>query len=173
MGASFAHVSPGPGCGDKGELRRALGQFPTGVALVTASDAEGNPVGVLVNSFTSLSLDPPLVLWCLAASSRSAQVLRSASSFAVNLLAADQRQMLELASRPPQQRFDGVTHVRGAAGAPLIEGAAAQFECETISIHPGGDHSIIVGRICRYRRRDAEPLAFLAGRYGRFHENHR
>ncbi|MEW6703578.1 MAG: flavin reductase family protein [Pseudomonadota bacterium] len=143
-----------------------MGCFATGVTIVTARDASGAPVGLTANSFNSVSLSPPLVLWSLAMKARSMAVFRHASHYAINVLAADQRNLAERFSGRVADRFSGVGHDTGAHGCPLIEGAAAVFECESRSRHEEGDHVIFVGRVLRcVHRPGVAPLVYHQGRY--------
>lgn len=148
------------------EFRAALGQFATGVTIVTARDAEGRLVGLTANSFNSVSLSPPLVLWSLARQSTSMPGFLSASHYAINVLAADQRPLAERFARKGIDRFDGAPWKPGLTGAPVIEGAVAVFECVHRSQHDAGDHLIFVGQVQHCRRRiGATPLVFHGGRF--------
>ena len=145
-------------------FRHALGQFATGVAVVTAA-TDAHRACVTINSFSSLSLDPPLVLWSLRRESGSLAAFRAASHFAVNVLSSDQ---VEIASRfarstSPGQDVDG--SVPGRGGAPLLAGVAAAFECRRHVEHDGGDHVIFVGEVEHYRCFDRTGLLFAQGRY--------
>ncbi len=146
-------------------LRDALGTYPTGVAIVTAVDALGTPVGLTINSFSSVSLEPPLVLWSLARTSRSFEVFRDAQHWAVHILAADQQSLSQRFSRPAEDRFAGLDWSAGQGGAPLIEGCAARLQCRIRSMHEGGDHVIFVGEVLHLSRHSRPPLAYHAGRY--------
>ena len=140
--------------GDRRAFRRALGHFPTGVAIVTTV-AGDRPVGMTINSFASVSLDPPLVLWSVDLAAGFADAFTAADRFALSVLAGDQMALA--------RRFDGVATWAGAGGPPLIAGALATFECRREAVHPGGDHAIIVGRVDRFAARDGSPLLFHAG----------
>ncbi len=146
-------------------FRSALGSFATGVTIITTRTASGEPIGLTANSFNSVSLDPPLVLWSQAlASSRSASFM-NAGRYAINVLANEQ---LELSKRfTSSGSFEGVDFEEGMDGLPLLRGSCAIFECTSGARHPGGDHLIFIGRVVRFHRADAEPLAFHAGRYRR------
>ena len=161
---SNALLETGDPAQDPRAFRRALGQFATGVTVVTAPAADG-PVGVTVNSFTSLSLDPPLVLWSIAKAARSAPAFAHASHFAVNVLAESQVELSARFARSGVRKFDGVRSALGLGGAPLLEGAAAHFECAREPVLDGGDHTIVTGRVLRYTRFDREPLVFARGQY--------
>ncbi|AOY92213.1 hypothetical protein BKK79_10820 [Cupriavidus sp. USMAA2-4] len=149
---------------DRADLRRALGTFPTGVTVVTARGPDGQRLGVTANSFTSVSMDPPLVLWNLALSSPNLAAFQRCGHFAINVLAGDQAAICRQFATPSADKFDGVATLDGIEGVPLIEGAATQFECRTATSHPAGDHLILIGQIVRYRSQQASPLLFCQGR---------
>ncbi len=147
------------------ELRDALGQFVTGVTVVTTLADDGAPVGITINSFTSVSLDPPMVLFCLDARSRYLDAFREAGCFAVHVLAADQRDW-SVRFAGSGDRWDGVGSIAWDTGAPIIEGCLGVFECSLSAIHDGGDHKILVGQVIRLSGGDdRRPLAFHLGRY--------
>jgi flavin reductase (DIM6/NTAB) family NADH-FMN oxidoreductase RutF len=148
------------------EFRAALGMFATGVTIVTALDGEGRPVGITANSFNSVSLTPPLVLWSLSRAAASMTAFEQGSHYAVNILAADQKTLAERFSRRSANRFAGVAFHPGAGGAPVLEGSAAVFECRNRSRYEEGDHVIFVGEVEHCERRGgAQPLIFHGGRY--------
>jgi flavin reductase (DIM6/NTAB) family NADH-FMN oxidoreductase RutF len=147
-------------------FRSALGTFATGVTIVTARDANGLSVGLTANSFNSVSLSPPLVLWSLSRSAGSMPAFARGSHYAINILAADQRGLAERFASKTVDRFAGVAFREGAAGAPLLEGACAVFECFNRSQYEEGDHIIFVGEVERCEKREgALPLIFHGGRY--------
>lgn len=150
---------------DAAEFRSALGSFVTGVTIVTACDSAGCDVGVTANSFNSVSLDPPMVLWSLARKSSSLAAFEAATHFAVHILAADQEELSNRFAKSGADKFAGVEIARGAGGAPLLPGAAAQFECRTAFCHDGGDHVIFVGEVEAFSRSERPPLVFHGGRY--------
>lgn len=150
---------------DRRNLRRALGQFATGVTVITTRVGDGRRVGITANSFTSLSLDPPLVLFCLGKESTSMPEFIGCDHFAVNVLAADQHHLSRQFSTPSIDRFDGVEVVDGVGGAPLIEGAIARFMCRHVRHHDGGDHVIFIGEVEQYESFEGEPLVFHSGFY--------
>ena len=155
---------------DARTLRDALGCFATGVTVVTAMGEAGEPVGLTANSFTSVSLDPPLLLVCIAKTSGSLKVIEQASHFAVNVLHIGQQPISNRFARPGDDRFAATPWQRGQFDAPLISGALANFECARHALHDGGDHIILVGRVERAKyepRRD--PLLYFKGRYRRLH----
>jgi len=148
------------------EFRATLGQFATGVTIVTARDAEGRLVGLTANSFNSVSLSPPLVLWSLARQSSSMPGFLGATNYAINVLASDQRPLAERFARKGIDRFEGAPWRPGLTGAPVIDGAVAVFECTHRSQHDEGDHVIFVGQVQHCRRRvGAAPLLFHGGRF--------
>ncbi|MCP2670239.1 flavin reductase family protein [Maricaulaceae bacterium EIL42A08] len=129
--------------------RDALGRFPTGVALVTLSD-EGRALAMTVNSFSSVSLDPPLILWSVDHNSRRYELFRNTPRFAVNVLAADQEALSNACARNEDLSASGADWSTGEGGAPLVEGCVARFECSLEAIHPAGDHDIILGRVTHF-----------------------
>ena len=151
---------------DAADFRAALGSFVTGVTIVTASDDSGCDVGVTANSFNSVSLDPPMVLWSLARKSASLPVFAKASHFAVHILAADQEELSNRFARSGMDKFAGLEIDRGAGRAPLLPGAAARFQCRTAFQHDGGDHVIFVGEVLRFDHDPhGTPLLFWRGDY--------
>lgn len=149
------------------EYRNALGRVPTGVAFVSARAPNGDAAGLLINSFTSVSLDPPMVLWCLGLAARSRPIFAVAPSFAVSVLAEDQQWLLKALARPGEQRMQGVPMRDGLGGAPVIEAAAAVFECSVVTVTRAGDHDVYLGQVEHFERREGMPMAYLAGQYGR------
>lgn len=154
---------------DTRDFRNALGSFATGVTVVTARDANGGLAGLTVNSFASVSLDPPLVLWSLSLHSPALAVFKRCSHYAINILAADQVDLSVRFARPsdeqPEDRFAGLKFDSGSGGAALLQGCCAWFECGNLAQHDGGDHLIFVGRIENYRYQDRPPLLFQGGQY--------
>lgn len=145
------------------DLRNALGRFATGVTLVTTMTPNG-PLGMTVNSFASVSLHPPLVLWSPARISERFPAFEAASHFAVHVLARDQQPLAERFARSGDD-FSGVAYGRGAGGVPLIEGTAARFECRHAAQYDGGDHLIMVGEVLSIREADVAPLLYHRGHY--------
>jgi len=150
---------------DPQALRRTLGQFATGVTVITARAPGGERVGVTCNSFSSVSLSPPLVLWSLRRESRSHEAFRQATHFAVNVLGQDQQALSGHFASRLDNKFDGVAHEAGLGGAPTLPGCAALLECELECCHEGGDHVIFIGRVLRHRHHDQPPLIFHNGAY--------
>jgi 3-hydroxy-9,10-secoandrosta-1,3,5(10)-triene-9,17-dione monooxygenase reductase component len=147
------------------ELRRAFGHYPTGVTIITTSSPTGDRVGMTVNSFSSLSLEPPLVLWSLARTSSNFDVFRAATHFAVHVLHAGQSAIARQFALKDCDRFAGLPTTTGLSGAPLLADYHACFDCVTHDILEGGDHVIIVGRVIRCDEKPGDPLIFYMGRF--------
>lgn len=148
------------------EFRNALGCFATGVTIVTALDPDGRFIGITANSFSSVSLDPPLVLFSLARRAYSFEAFRRSRHFAVNVLAADQAELSGTFATPMSDKWEGVDYEIWDTDCPIIKGALAQFECRTVSTHDGGDHVIFIGAVERMAYEpDREPLLYYQGRY--------
>jgi flavin reductase (DIM6/NTAB) family NADH-FMN oxidoreductase RutF len=148
------------------EFRTALAMFATGVTIVTARAANGRLIGLTANSFNSVSLEPPLVLWSLAHAAASMAVFSTGSHYAINILAADQQVLAQRFATKGVVRFAGVSFEEGVGGAPLLAGAAATFECFNRSRYDEGDHVIFVGEVERCAHRvGASPLLFHGGRF--------
>ncbi|TKD26137.1 flavin reductase family protein [Rhodobacter capsulatus] len=150
-------------------LRDALGRFATGVALVTARDIDdGSPIAIVVNSFASVSLDPPLVLWSVACSSMRHRHFTAAPAFAIHVLTEAQRDLTARFSRSGPG-FEGLALASNGEGVPILSEALARFDCVTEATHAGGDHTIILGRVTRFDlRREGQPLCFFGGAFGGF-----
>jgi flavin reductase (DIM6/NTAB) family NADH-FMN oxidoreductase RutF len=150
----------------KPEFRTALAMFATGVTIVTARTADGELVGLTANSFNSVSLNPPLVLWSLAKAAASMPAFSTGSHYAINILAADQKELAKRFATKDVNRFAGVAFEDGVGGAPLLAGAAATFECFNRSRYDEGDHVIFVGEVERCSHRaGASPLLFHGGKF--------
>ena len=148
------------------QFRTALGMFATGVTVVTARTANGALVGLTANSFNSVSLEPPLVLWSLSRAAASLSAFSTGSHYAINILAADQQEIARRFAAKGVDRFSDVTFVEGIGGAPLLAGAAATFECFNRSRYEEGDHVIFVGEVERCAHRaGASPLLFHGGKF--------
>ncbi|MFH7041775.1 flavin reductase family protein [Paucibacter sp. JuS9] len=151
---------------DAVKFRAALGMFATGVTIITARAADGSLVGLTANSFNSVSLSPPLVLWSLAKQAGSMPVFSRGSHYAINILAADQKDLAQRFATRDIDRFAGLKFRDGAGGAPVLDGVAAWFECANRSQYEEGDHVIFVGEVEHCGRREgAQPLIFHGGRY--------
>jgi flavin reductase (DIM6/NTAB) family NADH-FMN oxidoreductase RutF len=158
--------APEPAALDERHLRAALGRFATGVTVVTTRTPEGKLEGLTANSFSAVSLDPPLVLWSLRASAPSLESFKAAGHFAVNVLAASQHGLCRRFATSARDKFAGVVHAPGLGGCPLFAGALATFECSTEAQVPGGDHVVFFGRVRRAAFAEGPPLIVSAGAYG-------
>lgn len=150
---------------DPRALRSAFGAFPTGVTVVTTHDAASQPIGFTANSFTSVSIDPPLLLVCLARTSRNFGTFTQAKRFAINVLSEGQTDISNTFARPVEDRFANLSWRRGPFGSPLIDDTAAWFDCATHDVLDGGDHVILVGRIEAFAGSDANSLGYSRGGY--------
>ena len=155
---------------DPRTLRAALGCFATGVTIVTCLNRSGKPVGLTANSFTSLSLDPPLLLVCVAKAASSAEALTAASHFAVNVLQTGQQPASIRFAAKDEDRFGGTPWSPGEYGPPILPESLGVFECAAHAVHEGGDHHIVVGEVLRASFDPAlDPLLYFRGRYRRLH----
>ena len=152
---------------DPRDFRSALGSFATGVTVITARDDSGLLGGLTVNSFASVSLDPPLVLWSLSLFTPALAVFQACGHYAINVLSADQLDLSNHFAKASddQPRFSGIAFDPGMGGAPLLRGCCAWFECSNERRYAGGDHLILVGRVERYRYEERPPLLFHGGQY--------
>ena len=157
-------VIPGPDTAR--EFRHALGRFATGVTVVTVPTANG-PLGMTANSFSSVSLDPPLVLWSPAIQSRRFPYFAKARHYAIHVICAEQVDLCHRFASDGHD-FDGADWQEGPEGVPLLNGCLARFLCRQSATHDGGDHKIIVGEVLRADWRDGAPVIFSQGSYGRF-----
>lgn len=155
-----------PDAGNARAFRDALGRFATGVCVITANGPDGH-MGFTANSFSSLSLDPPLVLWSPAKASQRYPVLVAARHYAIHVLGADQSDISRRFVRGGAG-FDGLAHAANDEGVPVIAGCLARFDCAQHALHDGGDHTIVVGRVLRFALNEGAPLVFSGGRYGSF-----
>lgn len=152
------------------ELRRALGSFATGVTIVTTRDPGGATlpaadVGLTVNSFSSVSLEPPLVQWCIARRAASFEAFGRASHYAVHVLGADQQDLSQRFATHGIDRFEGLPLERGPQGLPLIPGCVSRFVCRIAERYEGGDHLILLGEVQGFETGEASPLLYLRGQY--------
>mgnify|MGYP001032743176 FL=1 len=150
---------------DPSSLRAAFGAYMTGVTVVTARDAHGQAVGFTANSFTSVSLDPPLLLVCPGQFLSSFEVFSGCRHFAVSVLAADQRGVADIFARHKGDRFAAVAHRFDLHDVPVIEGAVARFSCTTAKVIPAGDHVILMGEVRDAARRNSPALGYADGQY--------
>ena len=155
-----------PAAFDERQFRDALAQFATGVTVICAPGPPGRYVGFTANSFNSVSLDPPLVLWSLRRRAADLEYFERAERYAINVLAHDQVELARRFSRPHADRFGGVAFRLGVAGAPLIEGCVATFECRHHARRVTGDHVLFVGEVETCSRAKGRGLVFQHGRYG-------
>lgn len=150
---------------NSGDFRSALGSFATGVTIITTVAPEDIDVGMTANSFNSVSLDPPMVLWSIGKNSLSHPAFAAAGHFAVHILAYDQEELSNRFSRRGEDKFAGLDLERGPGGVPLLKGCAARFKCRTAYRYEGGDHDIIVGEVLEFDHFDKSPLLFHRGKY--------
>lgn len=163
---SLPHLAPREPSFSASDFRAALGLFATGVTIVTARAADGALIGVTANSFNSVSLEPPLVLWSLGKRAGSLPVFAQGSHYAINILAADQRALAERFASKGVDKFEGVAFAEGAGGAPVLAGVAASFECFNRSQYDEGDHVIFVGQVEHCASNAGQsPLIFHGGRF--------
>jgi flavin reductase (DIM6/NTAB) family NADH-FMN oxidoreductase RutF len=150
---------------DTVDFRQAVGAFTTGVTVVTTSDGDGVRYGLTANSFASVSLEPPLVLFCVAHSAPSLDGLMRSKHFAINVLAWDQEDIARRFARPADDKFAGIAWRTGIFGAPLLDRCIAHIECQLEHVHTSGDHDIVIGRVHRVRVFEGEPLVFHRSRF--------
>jgi flavin reductase (DIM6/NTAB) family NADH-FMN oxidoreductase RutF len=148
-------------------FRNALGAFTTGVTVVSAMTPEG-PTGMTVNSFASVSLDPPLVLWSASRNSARHDLFTAADHYAIHVLGADQHQLSARFTRGGRG-FENLDWAESDNGVPIISGTLARFECRRYTLQEAGDHTVVIGRVLRAAQREGEPLCFSRGIFGRFH----
>ncbi len=150
-------------------LRTAFGTFATGVTVITTVDAQGRDTGLTANSFSSVSLEPPLLLWSLSRQSTSFAAFMAAGHYAVHVLAAGQEALSARFARKGADKFEGVQVTRGEGGVPLLEECAATFVCRSYARHDAGDHVIFLGEIVHFEHADHPPLIYHGGRYAGLH----
>lgn len=151
--------------GDGRALRVALGQFATGVTVITTRANDGSFVGLTANSFGALSLDPPLISWALRLASTSLPVFRQGDRFVVNVLTESQVEVSRLFASGVPDKFSQVAHAENQDGLPYLHGAAAWFECRRVSQHDAGDHCLFIAEVERYSHAESAPLLFHSGAY--------
>lgn len=150
------------------EFRRVLGHFPTGVAVLTSADPSGELRGLTANSLSSVSLDPPLVLVCVARTADTYGAIERSRAFAITVLAADgERLARRFADAPAREKFDGVAHHGEVTGSPVLDDALAWVDCRLWATYDGGDHTIFVGEVVAGDAREGAPLTYFRGGYGR------
>jgi flavin reductase (DIM6/NTAB) family NADH-FMN oxidoreductase RutF len=169
--AATPAVTPPPapaGIIDPREFRNALGSFATGVTIVTTTTADGRNVGLTCNSFASVSLNPPLVLWSLVTHSANLTAFQEASHFAVNVLGREQGDLAMQFARSSEDKFAGVSWTPGLGGAPILAGCVAHFQCRSADRYYGGDHVIFLGAVEAFAHVADAPLLFSRGKFGAF-----
>ncbi len=155
---------------DPRDFRNALGTYATGVTVITAAGTDGKPYGLTCNSFASVSLNPPLVLWSLGTFSQALGIFQNASHFTVNVLGASQRALAAKFAKSSEDKFAGVEWTPGLGNTPLLADSVAHFQCRAVDRYYGGDHVIFLGAVEAYAYNRQEPLLFARGGYGRFTE---
>jgi flavin reductase (DIM6/NTAB) family NADH-FMN oxidoreductase RutF len=152
---------------DQRAYRTALGSFPTGVAVVTTEGSTEHHMGITVNSFTSVSLDPPLVLWCMDKKSDRYHAFTKAGRYTVSILGTEHQEVSSRLAKQGSHSLDGIALQPTELGPPALADALAVFECESHSVHEAGDHAILIGRVVRFlRHEDGTPLVYFRGKYG-------
>lgn len=148
-------------------FRQALGSFATGVTIITTRDGNGEPLGLTANSFNSVSLDPPMVLWSLAKNALSLPIFREADHWAVHILSSAQAELSNRFAQRGEDKFAGLETENGVGDVPLLKGCTARFQCKTAFQYEGGDHVIFVGEVIEFDQSESAPLVFHGGRYAR------
>ena len=154
---------------DKGDFCRTCAKFATGVTIVTVLDAQGNPHGMTASSFTSVSLDPPLVLVCVDHRANVLEHFRTSKHMGVNVLGEHQEELSMRFARRGEDRFDGVDWCAGETGVPLIPGVLASFECGLTKMVEAGDHDVLIAEVLRVEHRDGRPLVYFGSAYHKLH----
>ncbi len=167
MAPTSTIAEPPAGAADPRTLRRVCGRFATGVAIIGACAPQGNPIGLTVNSFASLSLEPPLILWSLARHSPNAGLFSPGAAFGVSILRAGHDELARSFARPQPDKFAGVPHWRCPRGVPYLAEALATLSCRVERADPLGDHLLIVGAVEDLAASDGEPLVFYGGDFVR------
>lgn len=153
---------------DKKAFRNALGNFPTGIAVMTAASSEASHIGITVNSFTSVSLEPPLVLWCIDRRSRRYPAFANAPGFTVSILASGHQDVSSRLAGAGEHNLDGIALIATELGPPALADSLAVFECALESVQDAGDHAILIGRVLRFacHAGAGAPLVYYQGKYG-------
>lgn len=149
----------------KPELRHAFGRFATGIAVITTLGEDGRPYGLTINSFVSVSMDPPMISWNVIRGSTAHQTISRAGRFVVNILAKDQRAVAQKMTGPIEHRFADVPYYSSSSGLPVISGTLATFECDTHAMIAAGDHDIVLGTVTQFQHREGRPLVYWQGAY--------
>ena len=152
---------------DPVQLRNAFGSFATGVTVITTRAQDGKDYGLTANSFTSVSLEPPMLLWCLGDKTDCFEAFQQADHFAVHILAANQQDISNTFASKGADKFAGLEIDRGPKEIPLLQDFACRFVCKTVHKYEGGDHIIHVGEILAFSAVDADPLVFHKGKYAK------
>jgi flavin reductase (DIM6/NTAB) family NADH-FMN oxidoreductase RutF len=150
---------------NKEEFRAALGRFASGVTVVTAKCTDNRPCGMTVSAFSSVSLEPPLILICIDKRSSIHDYFKEGNHFAVNILGAEQEVISRRFASKDEDRFSGIGYKDGITGTPLLDGAIASLECSVVYEYPGGDHTIVVGEVMHAEVIDGRPLTYFRGGY--------
>jgi flavin reductase (DIM6/NTAB) family NADH-FMN oxidoreductase RutF len=150
---------------DQDSFRALLGRFASGVTVVTALDQSGHDLGMTVSAFCSLSLDPPLILFCVDHSASMYESLKTVPGFIVNILSESQEPLARRFSGPDPNRFDGIGFARGVSGVAILDDVLGYLECKRVAVNPGGDHSIYVGEVEVARSKEGRPLLYYRGGY--------
>jgi flavin reductase (DIM6/NTAB) family NADH-FMN oxidoreductase RutF len=150
---------------DQDSFRAVLGRFASGVTVVTAIDQWGHDQGMTVSAFCSLSLDPPLILFCVDHTASMYESLKTVPGFIVNILSENQEPLARRFSGPDPNRFDGIGFARGVSGVAILDDVLGYIECKRVAVHPGGDHSIYVGEVEVARSKEGRPLLYYRGGY--------
>jgi 3-hydroxy-9,10-secoandrosta-1,3,5(10)-triene-9,17-dione monooxygenase reductase component len=150
---------------DNQAFRQALGSFTTGVTIITTTAPDGTPIGLTANSFNSVSLDPPMVLWSLAKTSLSVEAFNKAEHWNVHVLSQEQQDLSNTFASKGQDKFQGTSLEEGISSAPLISDCSARFQCRNMVTHDGGDHLIFIGEVLDFDQQALPPLVFQQGQY--------
>ncbi len=156
---------------DRAELRRVMGHFATGVAVITTRDDDDRPYGLTANALCSVSLDPPLLLVCVDKKAESHPAFTRSGVFAVNILGHEHEDLSRRFAVSGGEKFVDVAHRTGVTGAPLLEGVLGVVECRVVAVHDAGDHTIYIGEVAHLETGDGHPLLFFRGKYRRLHED--
>jgi len=148
-------------------FRNALGMFATGITVVTTRTPAGEPIGLTVNSFNSVSLDPPLIVWSLSNDLPSRGLFEACEYYAINVLAEDQVELSQRFASRLDDKFGGLDFETGVGGVPLLKGCCARFECRNTQRYEGGDHLVFISEVLSFDREERKPLVYFGGAYRR------